>query len=41
VDIQKIGRTLAFANAYLHVNEARIARVSGVFAVQRPQSEKS
>ncbi len=37
VDIQKIGRTLAFANAYLHVDEARIARVSGVFAVQRPK----
>lgn len=35
VDIQKIGRTLAFANAYLHVGEARIARVSGVFAVSR------
>ena len=38
VDIQKIGRTLAFANAYLHVGETRIARVSGVFAVQQPQS---
>lgn len=37
VDIQKIGRTLAFANAYLHVGEARIARVSGVFAVPRPK----
>lgn len=35
VDIQKIGRTLAFANAYLYVGEARIARVSGVFAVGR------
>jgi acyl-coenzyme A thioesterase 13 len=35
VDIQKIGRTLAFANAYLHVGDARIARVSGVFAVSR------
>jgi acyl-coenzyme A thioesterase 13 len=40
VDIQKIGRTLAFANAYLHVGEARIARVSGVFAVQRSPYEK-
>lgn len=39
VDIQKIGRTLAFANAYLHVADARIARVSGVFAVQSPKSE--
>ena len=37
VDIQKIGRTLAFANAYLQVGEQRIARVSGVFAVQKPQ----
>jgi acyl-coenzyme A thioesterase 13 len=35
VDLQKIGRTLAFANAYLHVDEARIASVSGVFAVSR------
>jgi len=40
VDIQKIGRTLAFANAYLHVGEARSARVSGVFAVQRSPYEK-
>jgi acyl-coenzyme A thioesterase 13 len=40
VDIQKIGRTLAFANAYLHVGETRIARISGVFAVQRPPHEK-
>ena len=37
VDIQKIGRTLAFANAYLHVDDARIARVSGVFAIQQPK----
>ena len=35
VDIQKIGRTLAFANAYLHIDDARIARESGVFAVSR------
>ncbi len=38
VDIQKIGRTLAFANAYLHVGDTRIARVSGVFAVQQPKA---
>ncbi|HKQ24575.1 MAG TPA: PaaI family thioesterase [Burkholderiales bacterium] len=38
VDIQKIGRTLAFANAYLHVGDARIARVSGVFAIQQPEN---
>jgi acyl-coenzyme A thioesterase 13 len=35
VDLQKIGRTPAFAHAYLHVDEARIARVLGVFAVSR------
>jgi uncharacterized protein (TIGR00369 family) len=33
VDIQKVGRTLAFANVYLSVGEQRIARASGVFAV--------
>lgn len=33
VDIQKIGRTLAFANVYLHVGDQRIVRASGVFAV--------
>jgi acyl-coenzyme A thioesterase 13 len=33
VDIQKIGRTLAFANVYLHVADQRIVRASGVFAV--------
>jgi acyl-coenzyme A thioesterase 13 len=33
VDRSKIGKTLAFANAYLTVNGAQIARVSGVFAV--------
>ena len=32
-DIQKIGRTLAFANVYLHVGDQRIVRASGVFAV--------
>lgn len=38
VDIQKIGRTLAFANAYLQVGDTRIARVSGVFAVTQPRT---
>ena len=33
VDIQKIGRTLAFANAYLSVGDVRIVRASGVFAI--------
>jgi uncharacterized protein (TIGR00369 family) len=32
-DIQRIGSTLAFANAYLTVEGRRIARASGVFAV--------
>lgn len=33
VDRTKIGRTLAFANAYLTVEGAQIARASAVFAV--------
>ena len=37
VDIQKIGRTLAFANVYLLVGETRIVRASGVFAVSQKQ----
>ena len=36
VDIQKIGRTLAFANVYLLVGDVRIVRASGVFAVTTP-----
>lgn len=32
VDIQKIGRRLVFANAYLVVGVERIARVSAIFA---------
>jgi acyl-coenzyme A thioesterase 13 len=32
VDIQKIGRRLVFANAYLMVGTERIARVSAIFA---------
>jgi uncharacterized protein (TIGR00369 family) len=36
-DIQKIGKTLAFANIYLLVGEARIVRASGVFAVSNKQ----
>ncbi len=33
VDIQKLGNRLAFANAYLSVNDERIVRASGVFLV--------
>ncbi len=36
VDIQKIGRRLAFANCYLSVGERRILRASGVFALVPP-----
>jgi acyl-coenzyme A thioesterase 13 len=32
VDIQRLGRTMAFANAYLHVGDRRIVRASAVFA---------
>jgi acyl-coenzyme A thioesterase 13 len=32
VDVQKVGRRLAFANCYLSVDERRIARASAVFA---------
>jgi acyl-coenzyme A thioesterase 13 len=38
VDIQKLGRTLAFANVYLSVGDQRIVRASGIFAVvQKPE----
>jgi uncharacterized protein (TIGR00369 family) len=33
VDKYKVGKTLAFANAYLTVDDTQIARVSAVFAV--------
>ena len=32
VDIQHIGRSIMFANAYIYVGERRIARASGVFS---------
>ncbi|PZS34574.1 MAG: esterase [Pseudonocardiales bacterium] len=32
-DVQRIGRSLAFANAYLSVGDRRILRASAVFAV--------
>lgn len=31
VDIQRLGRSLSFANAYLHLRGNRIARASGVY----------
>jgi uncharacterized protein (TIGR00369 family) len=33
VDIQRVGKRMAFANAYLHVGERRIVRASAVFAL--------
>ncbi len=32
-DVQRLGRTLAFVNAYLYVGDRRIIRASSVFAV--------
>lgn len=32
-DLQKVGRTMAFANCYFIVNTKRIARASGIFTV--------
>lgn len=36
VDIQKIGKRLAFANCHLWVGERRILRASGIFAHVAP-----
>lgn len=36
IDIQRVGRRMAFANCYLQVGEERILRASGVFAVMAP-----
>jgi len=36
VDVQKVGRRLAYANCYLQAGSKRILRASGVFAVVRP-----
>lgn len=38
VDIQRLGRRMAFANCFLQVGERRILRASGVFAVMNPLS---
>lgn len=32
-DVQKVGRSMAFANCYFWVKDTRIARASGVFTV--------
>ena len=32
-DVQKVGKTMAFANCYFLANDIRIARASGVFTV--------
>ncbi len=32
-DVQRLGRTLAFVNAYLYVGDRRIIRASAVFTV--------
>lgn len=36
VDVQKVGRRMAFANCYFLVDQKRIARASGVFNVINP-----
>jgi len=33
VDVQKVGKSMAFANCYFHVSSKRIARASAVFNV--------
>jgi len=33
VDVQKVGRSMAFANCYFYVDSKRIARASAVFNV--------
>ena len=40
VDIQKVGKRLAFANCYLVVGSRRILRASGVFALVPPAKPK-
>lgn len=38
VDVQRLGRRMAFANCFLQVGERRILRASGVFAVMNALS---
>lgn len=33
VDVQKVGKRMAFANCYVHVGDTRIARASGIYSV--------
>jgi len=40
VDIQRVGKRMAFANCYLHVGDKRILRASGVFALMPPVKPK-
>jgi len=40
VDVQKLGRRIAFANCFLQVGERRILRASGVFAVMNALSDE-
>jgi uncharacterized protein (TIGR00369 family) len=40
VDVQKIGRRLAFANCHLWVGEKRILRASGIFAHVPPSAQE-
>lgn len=40
VDIQRVGKRMAFANCYLHVGDRRILRASGVFALMPPVKPK-
>ncbi|MGZ6142640.1 MAG: PaaI family thioesterase [Myxococcales bacterium] len=40
VDIQKIGKRLAFANCYLWVGDRRILRASGIFAHVPPKGHE-
>ncbi|WP_423927198.1 PaaI family thioesterase [Dokdonella sp.] len=38
-DVQKIGRSLAYANCFIHVDEIRIARASAIFSVRPAESQ--
>ena len=39
VDVQRTGRSLAFANAYVHCQGERIARANAIFKIMRPQEQ--
>lgn len=41
VDVQRVGRRLAFANCYLHTNGRRVVRASAVFANAGQPSDSS